>query len=102
MLTICFIEVGIDIGDLDAVINYGIPSNGIFSLIQRFGRAGRKNNEALNAIVLRKDGLDYYYKENLKELFEKLTKGIIEYIPITLNNRIIAKRHILYLINEVG
>ena len=102
LLTTNALEVGIDIGDLDAVINYGIPSNGIFSLIQRFGRAGRKNNEALNAIVLRKDGLDYYYKENLKELFEKLTKGIIEYIPITLNNRIIAKRHILYLINEVG
>jgi len=101
LLTTNALEVGIDIGDLDAVINYGIPSNGMFSLIQRFGRAGRKNNEALNAIVLRKDGLDYYYKENLKELFEKLTKGIIEYIPITLNNRIIAKRHILYLINEV-
>ncbi|WP_457612064.1 DEAD/DEAH box helicase, partial [Methanocaldococcus sp.] len=101
LLTTNALELGIDIGDVDAVINYGIPSTGIFSLIQRFGRAGRRDKEAINAIVLRKDGLDYYYKENVDELSEKVVNGVIEEIPITVENRIIAKKHILYMINEL-
>ncbi|NJF26216.1 helicase-related protein, partial [Thermococcus sp. Bubb.Bath] len=57
LLTTNALELGIDIGDLDAVINYGIPPDGLFSLIQRFGRAGRSaDREAINGIVLRKNG----------------------------------------------
>ncbi|AIJ04950.1 DEAD/DEAH box helicase domain protein [Methanocaldococcus bathoardescens] len=101
LLTTNALELGIDIGDLDAVINYGIPPDGIFSLIQRFGRAGRRNREALNIIILRKDGLDYYYKENLNELYEKIRKGIIEYMPVNVTNRFVAKKHLHYLISEL-
>lgn len=103
LLTTNALELGIDIGDLDAVINYGIPPDGLFSLIQRFGRAGRKaDREAINGIVLRKNGVDYYYKEHVDELVEKLEKGIIEYMPVNLWNEHIAKKHIHYLLTEVG
>ncbi|NJD99590.1 DEAD/DEAH box helicase [Thermococcus sp. LS1] len=103
LLTTNALELGIDIGDLDAVINYGIPPDGLFSLIQRFGRAGRKaDREAINGIVLRKNGLDYYYKEHVDELVEKLEKGIIEYMPVNLENERIAEKHLHYLLTEIG
>ncbi|NJE07548.1 DEAD/DEAH box helicase [Thermococcus sp. M39] len=102
LLTTNALELGIDIGDLDAVINYGIPPDGLFSLIQRFGRAGRlKEREAINGIVLRKNGLDYYYKEHLDELVERLEKGIIEYMPVNLKNRLVVKKHLHYLLTEL-
>ncbi|WP_461866824.1 DEAD/DEAH box helicase [Thermococcus sp.] len=103
LLTTNALELGIDIGDLDAVINYGIPPDGLFSLIQRFGRAGRKvEREALNGIILRKNGLDYYYKEHTEELVKKLEKGVIEYMPVNLRNREVAKKHLHYLLTELG
>ncbi|ACS89736.1 MULTISPECIES: DEAD/DEAH box helicase [Thermococcus] len=102
LLTTNALELGIDIGDLDAVINYGIPPDGLFSLIQRFGRAGRKKErEAINAVILRKNGLDYYYKEHVDEFVEKLEKGIIEYMPINLRNRLVVKKHLHYMLSEL-
>ncbi|AFK22489.1 DEAD/DEAH box helicase [Pyrococcus sp. ST04] len=103
LLTTNALELGIDVGDLDAVINYGIPSDGLFSLIQRFGRAGRNpERTAINAIILRKNGLDYYYKEHFEELVEGIEKGLVEKIPVNLNNERIGKKHILYLVSELG
>ncbi len=103
LLTTNALELGIDIGDLDAVLNYGIPPDGLFSLIQRFGRAGRKaDREALNGIILRKNGLDYYYKEHTDELVGKLEKGVIEYMPVNLENREVAGKHLHYLLTEMG
>ncbi|MBP1912744.1 DEAD/DEAH box helicase [Thermococcus stetteri] len=103
LLTTNALELGIDIGDLDAVINYGIPPDGLFSLIQRFGRAGRSaDREALNGVVLRKNGLDYYYREHFEELVERLEKGIIEYMPVKVDNERIAEKHMHYLLTELG
>ncbi len=103
LLTTNALELGIDIGGLDAVVNYGIPPDGLFSLIQRFGRAGRQaDREALNAIVLRKNGLDYYYREHFDELVERLEKGIIEYMPVKTDNERIAEKHLHYLLTELG
>ncbi|MFA4700301.1 DEAD/DEAH box helicase [Pyrococcus kukulkanii] len=103
LLTTNALELGIDIGDLDAVVNYGIPSDGLFSLIQRFGRAGRNPNRmAINAIILRRNGLDYYYKEHFDELVEGIEKGLVERIPVNLNNQRIAKKHLHYLLAELG
>lgn len=103
LLTTNALELGIDIGDLDAVINYGIPPDGLFSLIQRFGRAGRSaDREALNGVVLRKNGLDYYYREHFDELVERLEKGIIEYMPVKTDNERIAEKHLHYLLTELG
>ncbi|ASJ09255.1 hypothetical protein A3L11_08450 [Thermococcus siculi] len=103
LLTTNALELGIDIGDLDAVVNYGIPPDGLFSLIQRFGRAGRSaEREALNGVVLRKNGLDYYYREHFDELVERLEKGIIEYMPVKVDNERIAGKHLHYMLTEIG
>lgn len=50
---------------------------------------------------MRKNGLDYYYKEHVDELVEKLEKGIIEYMPINLKNRLVVKKHLHYLLSEL-
>ncbi|AEH24539.1 DNA helicase [Pyrococcus yayanosii CH1] len=103
LLTTNALELGIDIGDLDAVVNYGIPPDGLFSLIQRFGRAGRDpKREAINAIVLRRNGLDYYYREHFEELVEGIEKGLVEHTPVNLDNERIAEKHLHYALNELG
>jgi ATP-dependent Lhr-like helicase len=48
------LEMGIDIGDIDAVILYG-PTHSIESLLQRVGRGNRRSNKT-NAICLSRDG----------------------------------------------
>jgi DEAD/DEAH box helicase domain-containing protein len=53
------LELGIDIGGLDAVVMAGYPGR-ISSFWQRAGRAGRRLNEALVALVALETGVDQY------------------------------------------
>jgi DEAD/DEAH box helicase domain-containing protein len=53
------LELGIDIGGLDAVVMAGYPGR-ISSFWQRAGRAGRRQNEALVALVALETGVDQY------------------------------------------
>lgn len=99
LVTTSALELGIDIGDVKAVVNYGIPRDGLFSLIQRFGRAGR-TSEGYNIIIFKKDALDFYYSLNKEELFERLIKNKVDAIPINLDNENVIRRHLLYLIYE--
>ena len=48
------LEMGIDIGDIDAVVLFGVPF-GIESFLQRIGRGNRRSNKT-NAICLVADG----------------------------------------------
>ena len=48
------LEMGIDIGDIDAVVLFG-PTNSIESLLQRIGRGNRRANKT-NAICISRDG----------------------------------------------
>jgi ATP-dependent Lhr-like helicase len=48
------LEMGIDIGDIDAVVLFGVPF-GIESFLQRIGRGNRRSNKT-NAICLVTDG----------------------------------------------
>ena len=100
LITTSALELGIDIGDVKAVINYGIPRDGLFSLIQRLGRAGR-NSEGYNIIIFKKDALDFYYAKNKEKFVDNLIKNKIEQIPINLYNKEIVKKHLLYLLNEI-
>ncbi len=54
------LELGIDIGDLDAVILVGYPGS-MMSFWQRAGRAGRGGRRALVAWIPREDPLDEYF-----------------------------------------
>ncbi len=53
------LELGVDVGALDAVLCVGWPGT-FAALWQRFGRAGRRQGEALAALVLGDDPLDRF------------------------------------------
>lgn len=54
------LELGIDIGALDAVINVGYPGT-MAGLWQRFGRAGRRQEPSLGLMVATSAPLDQYF-----------------------------------------
>ena len=53
------LELGIDVGDLQAVVCAGYPGS-VAALWQRFGRAGRRNEPSIALLVGRSDPLDQY------------------------------------------
>jgi DEAD/DEAH box helicase domain-containing protein len=61
------LELGIDIGDLDAVVLAGYPGS-VAATWQRFGRAGRRGNTSLLVLVCGSDGLDQYIARDPKYL----------------------------------
>ncbi|BFI73678.1 ATP-dependent RNA helicase SrmB [Nanoarchaeota archaeon] len=101
LLTTSALELGIDIGEIKSVVNYGIPRDGISSIIQRFGRSGRIS-DGLNIMVFKKDALDFYYSTNIKEFFDRIEKNKLDNIPLNLDNEKVVKKHLQYLINEFG
>ncbi|PLW45287.1 hypothetical protein PCANC_16937 [Puccinia coronata f. sp. avenae] len=62
------LELGIDIGALDAVISLGVPHS-LAGLIQQAGRAGRRSKESLAMLVLEQRGVDQHYASHPEELF---------------------------------
>ncbi|MBL8019997.1 MAG: DEAD/DEAH box helicase [Leptospirales bacterium] len=53
------LELGVDIGMLDVAVCMGYPGS-ISSLMQQFGRAGRRSQESLSILVATSDGTDQY------------------------------------------
>ncbi|KAI8079987.1 DEAD H helicase [Halteromyces radiatus] len=64
------LELGIDIGSLDAVMMVGIPWS-LSSFWQQSGRAGRRNQESLTIVVLDQNPMDQHYLKQPQSLFEK-------------------------------
>jgi DEAD/DEAH box helicase domain-containing protein len=62
------LELGIDIGDLDASVLVGYPGT-IASLWQQAGRAGRGKRRALTALIGLDDPLDQYFMRHPRDLF---------------------------------
>lgn len=62
-------EVGMDIGDLDALLLYGTPPN-TNSYLQRIGRAGRQSGSSLVHSISKRNPIDYYYYERPNELIQ--------------------------------
>ncbi len=70
------LELGIDIGTLDAVISDLVTWT---RFIQRIGRAGRKGQESIVFLALRKDDpISQYYKNNPEDYFKDIEPGYIE------------------------
>ncbi len=63
------LELGVDVGGLDAVILDGYPGTRM-STFQRAGRAGRGTDPALVALVAGEDRLDQYVMADPGELFD--------------------------------
>jgi len=62
-------EVGMDIGDLDALLLYGTPPN-TNSYLQRIGRAGRQSGSSLVHSISQRNPIDYYYYGQPNELIK--------------------------------
>ncbi len=64
------LELGVDIGDLDATVLNGYPGS-IASTWQQAGRSGRSNQRSLSFLVGRDDPLDQYLMRNPEFFFDR-------------------------------
>jgi DEAD/DEAH box helicase domain-containing protein len=62
------LELGIDVGSLDATIQVGFPGT-VASFWQQAGRAGRRERPGLSILVGLSDALDQYFMAHPNELF---------------------------------
>jgi DEAD/DEAH box helicase domain-containing protein len=63
LVTTSALELGIDVGAVDAVVLAGYPGSAT-RVRQRIGRAGRKGQEALAVLVARDNPLDQYFVDH--------------------------------------
>ena len=64
------LEMGIDVGGLDACILVGYPGS-VMATWQRSGRVGRSGRESLTALVALPDALDQYFVQQPQQLVER-------------------------------
>ncbi len=83
------LELGIDIGDLDAVVCAGYPGS-LAETWQRFGRAGRRGADSLALLVSSSTPLDQYLAQHAELLFA----GGIEHARIDPDNAEIVVQHL--------
>ena len=83
------LELGVDIGTLDAVVTVGFPYT-ISNLRQQSGRAGRRNRDSLSVLVGNCFPTDQYFMQNPDEIF---TKPNCE-LQVDLTNMLVLEGHI--------
>lgn len=83
------LELGVDIGSLDAVISMGFPYT-IANLRQQSGRAGRRNKDSLSVLVGDCFPTDQYFMENPDEIFTKPNSEL----QVDLTNMLIVEGHV--------
>ncbi|MFX0104460.1 MAG: DEAD/DEAH box helicase [Candidatus Hodarchaeota archaeon] len=83
------LELGIDIGSLDATISSGFPGT-ISSFRQQIGRSGRGTDLSISTFIPMQNPLDLFYIHNPDKLFGSIQEEVL----ITLNNKYILKNHI--------
>jgi DEAD/DEAH box helicase domain-containing protein len=83
------LELGIDIGDLDAVVCAGYPGS-VAGLWQRFGRAGRRGSTSIAVLVCSSTPLDQYLARDPAFLLE----AGVEEARIDPNNLEIVVQHL--------
>ncbi|QIX00611.1 hypothetical protein AMS68_006128 [Peltaster fructicola] len=83
------LELGVDIGSLDAVVTVGFPYT-IANLRQQSGRAGRRNKDSLSVLIGDCFPTDQYFMQNPDEIF---TKPNCE-LQVDLTNMLVLEGHI--------
>ena len=91
------LEMGINIGTLDACVLDGYPGT-IMSTRQRAGRVGRKGNDSIVVLVAGSDALDQYYMRNPDEFFERTAERAV----ISVSNKFIQAGHLLCAAREIS
>ena len=90
------LELGINIGSLDAVIISGYPGT-MISTWQQSGRAGRSNQKSLAILIAFENQLDQYFMNNPSFFFDKPHENAI----IDLTNPILQEAHLLCAAKEL-
>ncbi len=70
------LELGVDVGGVDAVISAGFPGT-VASLWQQWGRAGRGGRESLAVFIAGLDALDQFFMAHPDELLERDVEAAI-------------------------
>ncbi|KKY18320.1 putative dead deah box [Phaeomoniella chlamydospora] len=83
------LELGVDIGSLDAVVTMGFPYT-IANLRQQSGRAGRRNKDSLSVLIGDCFATDQHYMQNPDEIF---TKPNCE-LQVDLTNELVVEGHV--------
>lgn len=83
------LELGVDIGSLDAVIIVGFPFT-IANLRQQSGRAGRRNKDSLSILVGDSFASDQHYMTHPDEIFSKPN----EELQVDLENNLVLEGHL--------
>lgn len=96
VVTTSALELGVDIGGLDACILVGYPGS-ISSTWQRAGRVGRRGEESMVFMVAAQDALDQYVVRHPDEFFGKSHEAAV----IDPLNKQILKAHLPCAAREV-
>jgi DEAD/DEAH box helicase domain-containing protein len=96
IITTNALEMGIDIGGLDAAILSSYPGT-IMSTWQQAGRAGRRGRDALVLLVASQNSLDQYYVNHPRDFFGRPH----EIATVDLNNQHIRIKHLLCAAKEL-
>jgi DEAD/DEAH box helicase domain-containing protein len=70
------LEMGIDVGGLDACILVGYPGS-MMATWQRSGRVGRAGRESITALVAMPDALDQYFLDHPEQFLERPCERLI-------------------------
>ncbi|KAF8810709.1 DEAD/H helicase [Phlegmacium glaucopus] len=90
------LELGIDIGVLDAVLMLGFP-NSISNFKQQAGRAGRRSGDSLAIMVADPFPIDQYYVAHPAELFESSLDDLV----VNVDNDVVLEVHLQCAAYEV-
>ncbi|GJN93801.1 hypothetical protein Rhopal_006859-T1 [Rhodotorula paludigena] len=90
------LELGIDIGSLDAVITVGFPYT-LPGLRQQAGRAGRRNKDSLAMLICDPFPLDQHYARNPDLIFTSPFQNM----SLDLDNPLVLEAHIQCAADEI-
>jgi DEAD/DEAH box helicase domain-containing protein len=89
------LELGVDVGALDAVVCCGYPGS-VASIWQQWGRAGRGKDPALAVYIAGRDSLDQFLFENPPRVLGRR----VEAARVTMENPYILGPHLLAAAHE--
>ncbi|MEI6043815.1 MAG: DEAD/DEAH box helicase [Chloroflexota bacterium] len=84
------LELGIDIGGLDAVIIAGYPGSQM-AVWQQAGRAGRGGKDAVVFLIASQNPIDQYFVANPTDLFTRQAESAL----LNVGNENIARQHLM-------
>ena len=90
------LEMGIDVGGLDACVLVGFPGS-MMATWQRSGRVGRSGRESLTALVAMPDALDQYFLAHPEQLLERPCEQLV----VDPTNEPVSRGHLVCAASEI-